>query len=241
MFICPSSVTHKIIIPPCLAGSGALIFIHPTRSTRSQPGSPSGIWFACELGRRTGMGYGACAGPRAAEAAFRAASRRHLARFDRLAPVRCQTRLLLGLIHQAQPTRFGRDHDFRRIRTVADFRRLVPLCTRADLWRQYGQPAAMKSTDHENNGADRTPSPCLPIAWPSLHAAHRRALGTALCWSFSPGLDLGFCPAICSLWAKRDRRAPRNAAIYPSDCQPWCVPTSGWVRRGRPSAGRIDP
>ena len=63
---------------------------------------------------------------RAAEAVFRAVSRRHLAQFDRLAPARCQARILLGLLHQAQTTRFGRDHDFRRIRTLDDFRR-VPL------------------------------------------------------------------------------------------------------------------
>jgi hypothetical protein len=124
---------------------------------------------------------------KAAEAVFRAASRHHLARFDCLAPARCQTRILLGLIHKAQATRFGRDHDFRRIRTVADFRRLVPLCTRADLWRQYAQPvpphlngAKTSQADKEGNGQDHSVSPCLPFSWSCLHAAHRHALRTAL-------------------------------------------------------------
>ena len=54
---------------------------------------------------------------------------------------RCQKRTLLGLVHKAHTTRFGRDHDFRRIRDIQDFRRLVPLRTPLDLWREYWQPA----------------------------------------------------------------------------------------------------
>ncbi len=89
---------------------------------------------------------------RAAEVAFRASSRLHLARFDQRSPSRCQARSLLGLVHQAQRTPFGRGHDFRRIRTVLDYRRLVPL-------------------------ADTPCGATLPAA---LHAAHRAGLRTAL-------------------------------------------------------------
>jgi hypothetical protein len=99
----------------------------------------------------------------AAEACFRAASRCHLARLDRRNPARCQRRILLGLLNQARSTRFGLDHDFRRIRTIADFRRLVPTRTRADLWRQYGH------TEANDSGH--------AIA---LQTAHRHALRTAL-------------------------------------------------------------
>jgi GH3 auxin-responsive promoter len=56
-----------------------------------------------------------------------ASNRRLLARFDRGDAGRRQTRTLLTLIHQARLTPFGRDHDFGRIRTPLDFRRLVPL------------------------------------------------------------------------------------------------------------------
>lgn len=76
---------------------------------------------------------------RTAEAVLAAAGRRHLARLDRLAPARCQRRILLGLVHQAQATRFGREHDFRRIRDIADYRRVVSLRSRAELWREYGE------------------------------------------------------------------------------------------------------
>jgi hypothetical protein len=47
----------------------------------------------------------------------------------------------LGLVHQAHTTRFGRAHDFRRIRNPADFRRLVPLRTPAALCEEYWQRA----------------------------------------------------------------------------------------------------
>jgi hypothetical protein len=119
------------------------------------------------------------------EAVHGAHSRRHLARFDQFAPARCQARTLLGLIHQARRTRFGRDHDFRRIRTVADFRRLVPLCTPADLWRTYHQPAG------SDLGGTTWPGPVLSLTSangrprplvlsPALQAARRAAWTTAL-------------------------------------------------------------
>ncbi len=91
---------------------------------------------------------------RAAEVLFRASVRRHLAQLDQAVPARCQARILLGLVHQAQRTPFGRDHDFRRIRTVADYRRLVPL--RSSLFPDAGPSA------------------------PALHAVHRAGLRTAL-------------------------------------------------------------
>jgi hypothetical protein len=129
---------------------------------------------------------------RATEALFRASSHRHLARFDRQAPARCQTRILLGLLHQAQNTRFGREHDFRRIRTIDDFRRLVPLCTRADLWRQYWQPVyphlagttwpgeedkvTRRQGDKVTEDSPLTLSPCHLV---TLSSCHREALRTA--------------------------------------------------------------
>jgi hypothetical protein len=133
---------------------------------------------------------------RTAEAVLAAAGRRHLARFDQLAPARCQTRILLGLLHQAQATRFGRDHDFRRIRTLADYRRLVPLCTRAELWRDYWRPvyphlagatwpdrppllSPLKGGGTKGE-ADAGDSMRLTPPSAALQAAHRAALQTAL-------------------------------------------------------------
>jgi hypothetical protein len=71
----------------------------------------------------------------------RGAVRRALTELDQLSPERTQSLTLTRLIRQAQATRFGRDHDFRRIRNLADFRRLVPLCTPLDLWHAYWSTA----------------------------------------------------------------------------------------------------
>jgi hypothetical protein len=71
---------------------------------------------------------------------FRGRARRHVAALDHLDATRSQLRILRGLVHLGHTTRFGRDHDFSRIRTAADFRRLVPLRTPADFWRDYWQP-----------------------------------------------------------------------------------------------------
>jgi hypothetical protein len=82
---------------------------------------------------------------RVTEAFARARSRIHLARLDRLQASRCQLNTLLGLVHRAQITEFGRQHDFRRIRTEADYRRLVPVTTSALLGRDPSDPAFLAS------------------------------------------------------------------------------------------------
>ena len=54
------------------------------------------------------------------------ASRRH-AQLLAMAPATTQQSLLMGLLKRAANTRFGRDHGFGAIRTVAEFQRAVPL------------------------------------------------------------------------------------------------------------------
>ncbi len=65
-----------------------------------------------------------------------------MARLDRQSPARCQLRILLGLLNKGQAAPFGRQHDFHRIRTEADFRRLVPLRTPSELERMQPPVAA---------------------------------------------------------------------------------------------------
>jgi hypothetical protein len=77
-----------------------------------------------------------------AEAIFRTRCRQNLARLDRIEAPRHQLRTLLGLLHQAYRTPFGRDHDFCRIRTIDDFQRLVPLRTSNELRRFLNPPVA---------------------------------------------------------------------------------------------------
>ncbi len=66
--------------------------------------------------------------------AYAGARCRELAGLD---PVETQRRQLMALLHAARKTRFGRDHRFDAIRTVADYQKAVPLRTYEDLWRDY--------------------------------------------------------------------------------------------------------
>lgn len=58
---------------------------------------------------------------------LRAYAARRRARLDAMDAAATQQRLLMGLLARAAGTRFGRDHGFDAIRSVADFQRAVPL------------------------------------------------------------------------------------------------------------------
>jgi len=70
-------------------------------------------------------------------AGFHAYARHRTHSLAALDPVEAQRRALLRLVATAAETRFGRDHGFASIRSVADFRRLVPLRTYENLWDDY--------------------------------------------------------------------------------------------------------
>jgi hypothetical protein len=127
---------------------------------------------------------------------LRGRARRHLARLEQLPAARAQALTLIDLVRRAQATHFGRDHDFRRIRTVEDFRRLVPLRRPAELWQAYWQPAfphlagatwpgpvrglAVTGTGGRTvAGENGAASALIPVS-PQLVAAHRQAVWTAL-------------------------------------------------------------
>jgi len=55
--------------------------------------------------------------------------------------VTIQAQNLAHLLAKAQNTRFGKDHAFATIKTVADYQKAVPLRRYEDLWRDYWQSA----------------------------------------------------------------------------------------------------
>lgn len=61
--------------------------------------------------------------------------------------VAAQERTLLSLVRRAAATRFGRDHDFARIASVADFQARVPLRAYDAFWRDYWQAAFPRLTN----------------------------------------------------------------------------------------------
>src|SRR5262249_39348732 len=80
---------------------------------------------------------GAAPSRRAVNAGFHAYARRRLKELDRLDPVAIQERTLRNLVRSAAATRFGRDHGFSEIRSIADFQRRVPIRVYEQLWEDY--------------------------------------------------------------------------------------------------------
>ncbi len=78
---------------------------------------------------------------RAADLGLRRYARRRVAALDACDVADVQRRTLLGLVRTAQDTRFGRDHDFASIRSVADYQKRIPLRDYEAFWQDYWQPA----------------------------------------------------------------------------------------------------
>jgi hypothetical protein len=70
-----------------------------------------------------------------------------LARLTRQDAARAQERQLMRLVRRAQTTRFGRDHGFEAIRSVADFQHRVALRRYEDFWEAYFGDAFPVLTD----------------------------------------------------------------------------------------------
>ena len=96
-------------------------------------------------------------------ATLQAVSSRHLlARLDREDASRRQTRTLLTLVHRSRLTPFGRDHDFGRIRTPQDYRRLVPL---GRLEERPARRVTLRSHRHALGMALALSAPTSSICW----------------------------------------------------------------------------
>ena len=70
-------------------------------------------------------------------AGFHLHARLRKAAIEELDPIATQDRVLRSLVRKARSTRFGRDHGFDRIHSVADFQSAVPLRTYEALWNDY--------------------------------------------------------------------------------------------------------
>lgn len=78
--------------------------------------------------------------------------------------IEAQRRELLKLVRMAERTRFGKDHGFASIGSVADYQARVPLRTYGQLWDQYWKDAF----------------PALPdCTWPGIMPYHAVSSGTS--------------------------------------------------------------
>ena len=84
---------------------------------------------------------GTRAGRVMADAAFARYARRRVRFLDSADPAELQRRTLIRLVRTARDTRFGRDHDFRGVQSVADYQQRVPLREYEAFWRGYWEPA----------------------------------------------------------------------------------------------------
>jgi hypothetical protein len=68
-------------------------------------------------------------------------ARHRVGRLNYRLAARVQQETLLALVRHARDTRFGRDHDFARVRTLADYQARVPLREYEAYWKDFWQPA----------------------------------------------------------------------------------------------------
>jgi len=128
---------------------------------------------------------------RAADAMFCHYARRRAGRLDRRPGATLQEQTLHRLVRQAAGTRFGRDHGFASIRTVADYQRRVPLRDYEAFWGEYWRPAFPHLTDNTwpgqvpylalSSGTTTGSTKYIPISAAML-ASNRRAALTSLAW-----------------------------------------------------------
>ena len=72
---------------------------------------------------------------------------RRIARLTRQAPASVQHSTLMRLVTKAATTRFGREHDFSSVRSIADFQRRVPLRDYEEFWNDYWRDAFPRIAD----------------------------------------------------------------------------------------------
>jgi hypothetical protein len=122
---------------------------------------------------------------------FHLSSRLRCDELAHLDPVRIQERTLSRLVSKARQTRFGRDHHFDRIRSVADFQRTVPVRTYESLWEAYlsdaypvfdnltwpGRIPFLALTSGTTEGATKY----IPVST-EMAASNRKAARTALAY-----------------------------------------------------------
>ncbi|GGF39514.1 hypothetical protein GCM10011611_52410 [Aliidongia dinghuensis] len=90
-------------------------------------------------------------------------ARRRLAQLAHSDPTEAQHRTLTALVRHAAGTRFGREHGFAALRTVADYQRAVPLRRYEDFWTEYWQAPFPRLVD---------------VTWPGLIPRFAASSGT---------------------------------------------------------------
>jgi hypothetical protein len=128
---------------------------------------------------------------RGVDAAFGYYARRRAAALDHLSAASAQTETLLRLVRQAARTRFGQEHYFADIRSIADYQARVPLRDYDAFWRKYWRPAFPHLINVTwpgwvpylalSSGTTSGSTKYVPVSAEML-ASNRRAALTGLAW-----------------------------------------------------------
>jgi len=128
---------------------------------------------------------------RMVDRAFVSYARRRTRQLERLDVAAIQRATLQRLVYCARHTRFGREHDFAAIRSVADFQERVPLRDYDRFWQEYWQPSFPVLDNATwpghipylalSSGTTTGVTKYLPVSR-ALLASHQRAARTALAW-----------------------------------------------------------
>ena len=120
---------------------------------------------------------------------------------DRLDAGNVQHDTLLSLVRRARNTRFGRDHDFARISSVADYQARVPVRDYEFFWNTYWKDAYPKLDDITwpgkipyyalSSGTTSGATKYIPVSWEMVASNKKTAFTTlALYRSANPGAKL---------------------------------------------------
>lgn len=128
---------------------------------------------------------------RCADAAFQWYATSRTRKLDHISIAKTQTETLLKLVDYASDTQFGREHDFKRIRSLADYRERVPLREYDAFWSEYWQG---HYPDMENvtwpgqipwfalsSGTTSGTTKYIPVSR-AMMASNQKAALTALAW-----------------------------------------------------------
>jgi hypothetical protein len=163
---------------------------------------------------------------RAADAWFGRYARRRVRGLDRSCAAAVQQATLRSLVRKARDTRFGREHDFDGVRTVADYQARVPLRDYEAFWRDYWQPAfpSLQGVTWPgkvpyfalSSGTTSGVTKYIPVSRAMLASNRRAALSTlALFLAAHPGTPL-FTGRIFFLGGSTDLRdlTPSHAPLH---------------------------
>jgi hypothetical protein len=116
--------------------------------------------------------------------------------------VMTQAAQLQRLIERAQNTRFGRDHGFFQLRSVADFQRAVPLRRYEEMWGQYWQTSFPHLRDTSWPGTIRL-----------FAATSGTSTGTSKYIPVSPAMTLANLRAACDVLVHHLANRPQSHVL----------------------------